>query len=125
MLLHRFSSHDLQLNLNFNRINSITELKRVRFAVCLAPGRIQNSQCTGLRKLYLSNNRVGDISALDGLSELRHLCLFRNQLCDLNRALITLRKLKQVGDVEQYDADCADSCSVIRAGAGGKSMQPG
>ena len=54
---------------------------------------VPTSQCPLLRKLYLSNNRIIIIDPLQDLPNLESLCLFRNMVLDLNRALLTLQQV--------------------------------
>jgi hypothetical protein len=79
--LHKFEGMQnlVELNLNFNQVTSLSGLK-----------------CHGLRKLFLSNNRVSSLDYLRNFPALDTLCLYRNSVPDLDAALGILKKLKKL-----------------------------
>lgn len=90
-----------KLDLSYNRIKDIVELKSlVNLRVLLLNGN-QISDISGLcelpslHSLFLRYNNIKVVDGLNNLSELRHIGLNKNQLCNIT-GLVNLRKLDLV-----------------------------
>ena len=81
----------VELNLNFNSVVSLNGL-------CLPL----------LKKLFLSNNKIVTVEGLGAsLPELRTLCLYRNCISDLPRALDALKGLQKLRELDLDGNPCA------------------
>ncbi|MBS0603672.1 MAG: leucine-rich repeat domain-containing protein, partial [Verrucomicrobia bacterium] len=76
---------------NAEQLNAIRELNLENLGLKAIPPEI--TRCTQLVNLYLSNNRITDISALRQLAQLQHLYLSNNQITDIP----ALESLTQLG----------------------------
>jgi len=93
----------MELNLNFNNIGP-TLTKSLSNA---SKQSSKLSPFTNLKKLYLSNNKLENITEFITIfPNLEILCLFRNKLYDLNDTLCNLRGLKSLTGLDLAGNPC-------------------
>ncbi|OQS06280.1 hypothetical protein THRCLA_01672 [Thraustotheca clavata] len=80
----------IELNVNFNRIESLELL-----------------QCFGLQKLYAANNCIKSITPLRSFPKLIHISVFGNELTDLEEVFHTCRHLLKLKSIDLDGNPCA------------------
>ncbi|EGZ24050.1 hypothetical protein PHYSODRAFT_485027 [Phytophthora sojae] len=80
----------IELNINFNQIKTL-----------------DNLQCAGLEKLFVSNNQIVDISPLQKLLKLNTLSVYGNRIADFDSALHICRGLPKLRSLDLGGNPCS------------------